>query len=286
MKRKKLPANGIAKPPWPIPTQGAQRLAPTRFGPMLFNPLDRYVGRSLDLYGEFSPGEAELFSRLLLPGAVAVDAGAHVGALTLALAHTVGPRGGVLAFEPQRLLFQTLCANVTINGLNHVWTYHAALGETKGEVSVPVLDPNQESNFAGLSLTVPGTGETVPRTSLDALELARCHFIKVDVEGMEREVLDGARRTIERFRPVLYVENDRRERSAALIDRILGFDYDLYWHLPPLFSPNNFNGVSQNVFGDTVSVNMLCFPRSAAARVTGLRPVTGPDHWILDTAKP
>ena len=286
MTKEKPRANGAPEAPWPIPTQGAQRLARTRYGPMIFNPLDRYVGRSLDLYGEFSPGETELFSRLLLPGAVAVDAGAHVGALTLALAHTVGPQGGVLAVEPQRLLFQTLCANVTINGLTQVWTYHAALGESEGTVAVPVLDPGQETNFAGLSLAAQGTGETVPRISLDSLELARCHFIKADVEGMAREVLDGARRTIEQFQPVLYVENDRREQSPALIERILGFDYDLYWHLPPLFSPENFNGVSRNVFGDTVSVNMLCFPRSAGAQVTGLRPVAGPDHWILDTAKP
>jgi hypothetical protein len=72
-------------------------------------------------------------------------------------------------------------------------------------------------------------------------------------------VLTGAAHTIKRRRPILYVKNDRKDRSAAL----LGMDYRLYWHLPPLFSLNNFFDESKNLFGNTVSVKVLGLPKEA-----------------------
>ena len=60
-------------------------------------------------------------------------------------------------------------------------------------------------------------GEAVPVVTLDGLSLPACHLLKIDVEGMEREVPAGGRELIERCRPVIYLENDRAENSAELI---------------------------------------------------------------------
>ena len=60
------------------------------------------------------------------------------------------------------------------------------------------------------------TGKTVPIVRIDDLRLDDCHFLKIDVEGMEKTVLAGAVDTIRRFRPILYVEDDRFEKSAEL----------------------------------------------------------------------
>lgn len=274
---------------WPPPAGvdlGLYRLRPTRFGLMCYNPRDLYVGRSLDRYGEYSAAEAALLGRLLRPGAVVVEAGAHVGALTLALARAVAPGGAVLAFEPQRLGFQLLCANLALNGIRAVHAEQAALGATPGWVTVPLLDPASSCNFAGLSLEGHAQGDRIRRMRLDDMHPERCDLLKIDVEGMEGAVLAGAAATIERLRPVLYVENDRRERSAALIEVLLGFDYRLYWHLPPLYLPDNFDRNPVNVFGDTVSVNLLGLPREAAAPAPPLRPVTGPEDWWTPTTNP
>ena len=113
--------------------------------------------------------------------------------------------------------------------------------------------------------------------TVDSLDLPVCHLIKIDVEGMEREVLQGAEQTIRRFRPVLYMENDRPEHSAALIRQVLDLGYRLYWHLPPLFNPQNYFGVAENVFGKIVSVNMLGLPASVPQEVHGLHEITDPD---------
>src|SRR5262249_40109323 len=98
----------------------------------------------------------------------------------------------------------------------------------------------------------------------------------IDVEGMERAVLEGAAQTIARCKPVLYVENDRPEKSPALIRTIDGLGFDLYWHCPPLFNPGNFGGNPTNIFGQIVSMNMLCVPKSTAPPVMGLARVALP----------
>lgn len=240
-----------------------------RHGLLLYNIHDMYIGRSLDLYGEFSEGEIELFAQFLRPGMVAVEVGANIGAHTVFLAQAVGPTGQVLAFEPQRIVYQTLCANLALNSIPNVRAFHAAVGQTPGEIVVPLLDYCQEHNFGGLGLGGHVHGERVPLMTLDSLHLAACHLLKVDVEGMEQSVLEGARETITRLKPILYVENDRREKAAALIRYIDSLDYNMYWHTPTMFNPHNFAGHAQNAFGTIVSINMLCCPKSLPQQIVG-----------------
>ena len=158
-----------------------------------------------------------------------------------------------------------------------------ALGAQTGSVVVPWLDYAREGNFGALELGTWTQGETVPLVTLDSYALNTCHLIKIDVEGMERDVLEGARATITRHQPLLYVENNKRERSKALIEWLLTNRYRPYWHLPPLFNPKNYFGETKNVFGITISANMLCVPKSKPSRVEGLREITSPDdRWYSD----
>ena len=85
-------------------------------------------------------------------------------------------------------------------------------------------------------------------------------FLKIDVEGFEQQVLMGARQTIARCRPFIYVENDRVEKSKALIECLWGLGYKLWFHMPTLFNPDNFAQNTQNQYGNIVSVNMLAVP--------------------------
>jgi len=145
---------------------------------------------------------------------------------------------------------------------------------------VPNLDYAAAYNFGGVALGESPDGERVPLLTVDSLNLPACHLIKIDVEGMESDVIAGAEETIRRFRPVLYLENDREKRSAALIRQLLALDYRLYWHLPPLFNPQNFFGASENVFGGIVSANVLGLHRLESRNVTGLREITdSEDRW-------
>lgn len=243
-----------------------------RHGRMLYNAQDIYIGRSLKKYGEFSEGECDVFRQIVQPGTLVLDLGANIGAHTVVLSKIVGETGRVLAFEPQRIVFQNLCANVAINSLTNVYCRQQAVGQHHGQLVVPLLDYSRENNFGGLALGGYSHGESVEVITIDELALEACHFIKLDIEGMEREAILGAEQTIRRFKPVIYVENDRKEKSNQLIQTIHHLDYEMYWHTPPLYNPNNFFGDAENVFGAVVSCNMICIHKSLPHQID-LRPV-------------
>jgi hypothetical protein len=85
--------------------------------------------------------------------------------------------------------------------------------------------------------------------------------MKIDVETMEINVLNGAYYTIKKHRPILYVENDNREYSPALLDFLLQENYDCYWHISRLFKINNHKNNPINVFeSDFICSNVLAIP--------------------------
>jgi FkbM family methyltransferase len=238
---------------------------------------DAYIGRSLDVYGEYSEGEIDLFRQLLRPGDVAVDAGANIGALTVGMARLVQPGGAIVAFEPQRAIFDILCNNLRLNGLANVTVYRRAVGSEAGVIRVPPLDYGQTENFGGVALG-GALGEEVNVVTIDSLGLPRLRLLKVDVEGMEFEAVTGARATIQRLQPALYIENDRADRSRRLISLLFDVGYRLWWHITPLFNPKNFFAHPQDIFGEVVSFNMIGFPRANPPAIQ-LPEILSPDDF-------
>ena len=261
------------RPPALLPVDGFNEIAMCRIGPMLFNRFDQYVGASLRKYGEFSPGEAALFRQLIGPGAIVVEVGANIGAHTVELSRLVGPAGMVIAFEPQRVVFQTLCANLALNSCANVHAFQLAIGAAPGDILVPHLPPDQPANFGGLSLIGAQEGERVALRTLDELGCGHCELIKLDLEGMEVEALHGGANLIARLRPVLYVENDRQERATELTALLRSWNYRLYTHTPPLYAADNFTGDGENIFGNIVSINLLCLPAESPVVVEGMQEV-------------
>jgi hypothetical protein len=87
--------------------------------------------------------------------------------------------------------------------------------------------------------------------------LQQCDFIKIDVEGMEPEVLVGGRQTILELRPYIYIEVDREENWEFLNDLLFEYKYVVHESIPPLYS-EEYEG--ENIFGGMVSHNSLCIP--------------------------
>ena len=170
--------------------------------------------------------------------------GANIGALTVALADIVGPEGSVVAFEPQPQTASLLRRNVAELNVTVeecallVSVEDDELGGMPGTVRVPFLFDLGHKNYGRVEL---GSGEGfAPIKQLDVFDLVPA-FIKIDVEGAEAQVLRSAARTIERHRPLLYVENDRPEKADELLTLITEMGYDIHQHIGPLFNPDNFN---------------------------------------------
>jgi FkbM family methyltransferase len=271
--------------PVALAANGFNELRMCRGGPMVYNKFDQYVGASFAKYGEFSLGEQVLFGQLVRPGAVVVEAGANIGGHTVELARLAGPHGAVHAFEPQRIVFQTLCANLALNQCDNVFAYQSAVGAECGTALVPPMEPTVRANFGGVALAGVTAGESVPLVAIDSIDLPTCQFLKVDVEGMETEVLRGATGTIDVHRPILYVENDREDKSAELLTQVFDLGYDVYWHVPLLFNATNFDDETEDIFPLIRSANILCMPAESRREVVGLQRVASAKETWRDAMR-
>jgi FkbM family methyltransferase len=245
----------------------------TRYGRMWALRADGCITRCLKTYGEYCEAEADVFRQVIRPGMTVVEAGANIGAHTVVMAKACAP-GRLIAFEPQQRAFQLLCANLTLGAITARFarmpvTNYAAAGNF-GQVAPLFARVVADGGWAD--------GRTVRVSPLDALDLATCDFLKIDVEGWESEVLRGARQTILRCRPLIYVENDRADQQAVLIELLSELGYDLYWHVAPLFSAANFNGAQQDITDRTASLNMFCAPRERGLNVARFERID-PINW-------
>jgi FkbM family methyltransferase len=200
---------------------------PTEYGNLIVNRFDngpgfRGVGGELLDTGTYMPSEMELIRSLVssLPqNPVVLDVGANIGVTTLVMAEACARSNGtVLAFEPQRIIFQMLCGNLALNNIDNVIAHQAALGSTTGHIEVPQLNYYSHASFGSLELGAPQredigqvprvglSSEQAPIYPLDSLHLSRIDFVKIDVEGMELTVLQGAHQTFHQTRPLVLIE--------------------------------------------------------------------------------
>lgn len=247
-----------------------------KHGKFTYYDNDRYIGKQLDVLGYYSENEVQTLLGLVTPGSVVIDVGANIGAITVPLAKKAKK---VYAYEPQPAIYDLLCANVMQNKLTNVDARKAAVGGRVGRAEVPQCDLGKPDMNTGAvravripkGVSVPESAIVVPIYKLDPAFWYPVDLIKIDVEGMEGEVIAGATRIIGQYRPFLYVENNMTD-SAALIRQIMDLGYELYWHLPVLECLTNATHRTL-----TLSSNMLCVPPS--------RPVTigGPDFWPINS---
>jgi len=255
-----------------------------KHGLFMYNRNDAFVGRALDLYGEWCEFEIQLLRLFIRPGDIVVDAGANIGTHTVAFANLVGPTGVVHAFEPQRRNFQMLAGNVAINALDNVFCHQAAVGDALGQIRLPPLPP-AETNFNFSAVSIVGAaaqGESVPLVTLDSLNLPSCRLIKIDTEGMEPQVLSGARTLIERCRPFLYLENNEPGASQRLSAALDSFGYTAWWSIFPYFDARNFYSNTHNVWENVVPAsNLICAPKDLNLQISNHEPFLGAqDDWM------
>ena len=161
-------------------------------------------------------------TRLLDPGGTYVDVGANVGTLAAAAAAKVGPSGRVHAVEANPTIAGFLLENMRLNGFSHVHVHNRAVGAAPGTIRISQRRAD-DMNF----VSADGDGITVEMTTLDDLagDLGSIDLLKIDVEGFEKFVLEGAAKTLAAARNVyieLFDENFARYGygSREILDRL------------------------------------------------------------------
>lgn len=224
-----------------------------RWGKCTYFEKDMYVGKSMHHYGEYGPDETEEI--LELAQDLCLDVGANIGCISQAL-EACGFE--VVAFEPQPEVFKVLRQN--IQGVAH----NCGVGSSVGVAKMPKIHYSEKNNVGGLGL---GFVSSLGSYDVDVVPLDLVHFgkrvgfIKIDVEGYELEVLKGATELIRKDRPVMYIEDDRPEKSSALREYIFSLGYSIEEHKPLLYRENNYFGLKRNVWDMLyASHNLICKP--------------------------
>jgi FkbM family methyltransferase len=219
-------------------------IVPTVYGQMILNRNDINQTNALLKTGcAIDHDEIMLLSRVLAlldSHATVIDVGANFGTYTLGLAPTVGPLGKIHAFEPQRIIFNMLAGSIALNSLTNVYCHNVAIGGHKGSIEVPQFDYSMPLNFGSIEFGAeqceqltqnrmhdPERVEHVPVVTIDSFSFKRVDLMKIDAEGMELEVLAGAHHTIQRCRPVLYVEFVKVDR-LLLREKITSHNYSIH----------------------------------------------------------
>jgi len=150
---------------------------------------------------------------------VIVDMGAHTGHHSIPYSK-LNPTAKIHAFEPQEKLFKLL--NLNIQNNNHcknIQTYQLALGNKHCMTSfAPPPTTTYSKGKVELSIVHLGEGgeQNIKMIQLDSLNLPRCDYIKMDIEGAEPLAIKGAIETIKRCRPVICFEYypDQESRNS------------------------------------------------------------------------
>jgi FkbM family methyltransferase len=164
--------------------------------------------------------EAELVQRLLTGDGVFWDIGANVGYFTLVAATALDHRGQIVAFEPGQNAYARLLENISLNAYRNIRTYQVAVTDREGEAVLRV-----SGDIADSSATLYQTGKTEARAEvcrtvaldyfLGTEGLRPPDLIKLDAEGAELAVLQGARGLVSESPPMFLMEMEEKNLQAA-----------------------------------------------------------------------
>jgi FkbM family methyltransferase len=182
------------------------------------------------------PRTSALFERLLRPGGVCVDAGAHVGYHSLLARHLVGDSGRVYAIEPQPHNCAMLLRNAELNGFDNIVVVAVAAGASDGWIALKAQSPRDRSR---LTLTGIGVNDGAPAFVVPVITLAwlfktqdikRAAVLKIDVEGYELEALQGLGDSLAAVENLIVevLPGAPSERSLAIADALREGGFQLF----------------------------------------------------------
>jgi FkbM family methyltransferase len=230
-------------------------LAASSHGPLIVDRFDyKFSGASFFGVGaqilegsSYDPAEIDLILSLLGyrrkyfgDGVGMIDCGANIGVHTVESAIEMTGWGSVLAIEAQERIYYALAGNIALNNCFNATAINAAATAQDGTMRVPVPDYCTPGSFGSLELREKAGNENIGQSidysasgtrevrclKLDSLTLARLDLIKIDVEGMELEVLEGASDLIEKHKPIMLLEW-MKSPKAQLRQTLEGFGYQL-----------------------------------------------------------
>ena len=181
-------------------------------------------------------GKKKLYQKTIRPGSIVYDIGANVGIYTILSSVLCGTSGKVYAFEPDPHNLKYLRDHVKLNNLQNVSIVEYAISKKSGYLFFQATSDHCNSHISD-------DGELeINAVSIDDFVFEQDNtppdFLKIDVEGTESLVLEGAQRTLEEYRPEIFlathgseIDTNCRQQLEKInynVSKISGYDDELY----------------------------------------------------------
>lgn len=144
-----------------------------------------------------------------IKGKTIIDIGANFGFHTLEFADLVED-GQVVSFEPQKLVYYQLCGHIILNGYDNITAHNIALSNKHTTLKMENMPYHSTETInignSHLNAYCESRYNFVEVRTLDSYEFENVAVIKIDVQGCETEVLDGAIKTIKKHKPIIFIE--------------------------------------------------------------------------------
>lgn len=230
-------------------------LTDTRVGEMAVYTHDNIVSYAIRLYGEYCHAEIDVMSRFLKKESGYLDVGTNIGYHARAVQRQTGC--DVMGFEPNPNHF--VVASYNCQGLP-IQIVNAAVGNHSGKTFIKHFEPDQVENFGNISIVESG-GDEVELIKLDQLNIVKCDLIKIDVEGFELQVLEGAVNILNKFKPVIFYEAQEEELWPECWQFLDDLGYRQYW-IACRNSPigDTHRKPNEDPFGTSGVMNILAVP--------------------------
>ena len=231
---------------------------------------DDMIGFSICHYGEYQQIELDLLLQLINEKTVVYDIGSNIGYHASAFA---SKSRNVHCFEANPEHYKILKLNLQENPRCHL--YNMALGNTDGTVLVETFDPLEIKNYGAVRVGVDH-GTRVSMRALDNVTtMPGPHLIKLDVEGHELPVLQGAYNLIKEHLPVIYFEAQETLDLPEIHRMLTELNYQLKWVCVRNYNSNNFYNNADNYFKDSAIFSILAYQPGAVT--VELEDVQGAD---------
>ena len=260
-----------------------------KYGQVSYFKNDQVIGKSLEFYGEWAQIEVDFLGQFIQKNDTVIDIGAFIGTFSLAFAEMVGPGGKVFSYEPNNISYQVLLNNIDQNNHTNIFPSKIALSNENIKIyhdDKHIINEKNPGEFS-ISNFVTSTGNDNKKnqiiiSTLDNFKFYQCNLIKVDVEGMELNVLEGAKQTIVNHQPIIFIECLSLQNGWPTIQFMKSINYSPFLFISEAFNEENYFHNKDNFFEQARETNLIFFPKETQ-RIRGHEKLSA-IHTIDDLA--